>query len=110
MYAVIETGGKQYKVRSGEVVRIEKLPVEAGSTVKLEKVLLIQGDKGITVGTPTIPGASVMGEVVSQGRGRKLVIFKKKRRKNYRRTRGHRQSYTQVKVTQIESGSASASF
>ncbi len=104
MYAVIESGGKQYKVHSGEVVALEKLPVEVGSAVKLEKVLLIQGDQGMTLGTPTIPGASVMGEVVAEGRGRKLVVFKKKRRKGYRRTQGHRQSYTRVRIKEIQSG------
>ena len=105
MYAVVETGGKQYKVRSGEVVSFEKLPAEVGSDVKLEKVLLIQGSQGMTLGTPSIPGASVMGEVLAQGRGRKVIIFKKKRRKGYRRTQGHRQSYTQVRIKEIQPGS-----
>jgi large subunit ribosomal protein L21 len=105
MYAVVESGGKQYKVRSGEVVSFEKLSAEVGSDVKLEKVLLIQGDQSMTLGTPSIPGASVMGEVVAQGRGRKLVVFKKKRRKNYRRTQGHRQAYTQVRIKEIQPGS-----
>ncbi len=108
MYAVIESGGKQYKVSSGEVVTLEKLPVEKGETVRLEKVLLVQAESGTTIGTPTISGACVTGEVVSQKRGRKITVFKKKRRKNYRRTRGHRQSQTQIRITGIEPGSGEA--
>ena len=102
MYAVIESGGKQYKVVPGAIVAVERLPAEVGTTVKLDRVLLIQGDNDLTIGTPTIPGASVTGEVVAQGRARKIVVFKKKRRKNYRRTRGHRQAYTSLKITEIK--------
>ena len=101
MYAVIESGGKQYKVVPGAIVAVERLPAEVGTTVKLDRVLLIQGDNNLTIGTPTIPGASVTGEVVAQGRAGKIVVFKKKRRKNYRRTRGHRQAYTSLKITEI---------
>ena len=102
MYAVIESGGKQYKVVPGAIVAVERLPAEVGTTVKLDRVLLIQGDNDLTIGTPTIPGASVTGEVVAQGRAGKIVVFKKKRRKNYRRTRGHRQAYTSLKITEIK--------
>ncbi|HLB94744.1 MAG TPA: 50S ribosomal protein L21 [Nitrospiria bacterium] len=102
MYAVIESGGKQYKVVPGAIVAVERLPAEVGTTVKLDRVLLIQGDNNLTIGTPTIPGASVTGEVVAQGRAGKIVVFKKKRRKNYRRTRGHRQAYTSLKITEIK--------
>ena len=102
MYAVIESGGKQYKVVPGAIVVVERLPAEVGTTVKLDRVLLIQGDNDLTIGTPTIAGASVTGEVVAQGRAGKIVVFKKKRRKNYRRTRGHRQAYTSLKITEIK--------
>ena len=102
MYAVIESGGKQYKVVPGAIVAVERLPAEVGTTVKLDRVLLIQGDNDLTIGTPTIAGASVTGEVVAQGRAGKIVVFKKKRRKNYRRTRGHRQAYTSLKITEIK--------
>jgi large subunit ribosomal protein L21 len=101
MYAVIESGGKQYKVVPGAIVAVERLPAEVGTTVKLDRVLLIQGDNDLTIGTPIIAGASVTGEVVAQGRAAKIVVFKKKRRKNYRRTRGHRQAYTSLKITEI---------
>lgn len=103
-YAVIESGGKQYRVQSGDVVSLEKLPGEVGSAISLDKVLFLQGDNGPSVGTPTIEGASVTGEVVAQGRDRKIIIFKKKRRKNYRRTQGHRQALTKVKITGIQTG------
>ncbi len=106
MYAVIETGGKQYKVRSGDLLSVEKLPVQAGETIKLEKVLFIQGGNQSTVGDPLIPGAFVTGEVMAHGRNRKIIVFKKKRRKNYRRTQGHRQANTQIRITGIETGAA----
>jgi large subunit ribosomal protein L21 len=108
VYAVIETGGKQYRVNSGQVISLEKIRGEAGETIQLDRVLLIQGDQGITVGAPTIPGASVTAEVVAQGRGPKVVVFKKKRRKNYRRTNGHRQSQTKVRITDIVAGPGAA--
>jgi large subunit ribosomal protein L21 len=107
-YAVIESGGKQYRVSSGDVVALEKLPEAAGETVKLDKVLLIRDKDRTTVGTPTIPGASVSGEVVAHGKDRKVIVFKKKRRKNYRRTRGHRQAHTQIRITGIEAGTGAA--
>jgi large subunit ribosomal protein L21 len=104
VYAVIESGGKQYRVSSGQELALEKIPAKEGETVRLDRVLLIQGEQGVTVGVPTIPGASVTAEVLSQGRGRKVIVFKKKRRKNYRRTNGHRQAQTRVRITDIVAG------
>jgi large subunit ribosomal protein L21 len=101
MYAVIRTGGKQHRVAPGEVVKVEKLAGEAGSTVTLDDVLAIGDDKGLTVGTPTLEGASVTAEVLEQARADKIIVFKKKRRQNYRRKRGHRQHLTVLRITDI---------
>jgi len=100
MYAVIETGGKQYRVEPGETVRIETLPGEAGDAVEFSRVLLISGDS-VAVGRPAIAGAVVTGEIVEQGLGEKLIVYKFKRRKNYRKRNGHRQELTRIKVTKI---------
>ena len=100
-YAVIRTGGKQYRVAPGDVLRIERLPGEVGASVEFEEVLLAAADEAIRIGTPLVEGALVRGEIVSQTRARKILIFKKKRRKNYRRRRGHRQFITTVRVTEI---------
>jgi large subunit ribosomal protein L21 len=101
MFAVIKTGGKQYRVAAEDVITIEKLPSEAGASVIFDDVLMIgDGDKA-TIGTPLVAGASVAGEVVEQTRGDKVRIFKKKRRKHYQRTAGHRQHLTVVKITDI---------
>ena len=101
MFAVIKTGGKQYRVAANDKITIEKLPAEAGSTITFEEVLMVgDGDKA-TVGTPLVAGASVAGEVVEQTRGDKIFVFKKKRRKHYRRRAGHRQYLTVVKITDI---------
>jgi large subunit ribosomal protein L21 len=99
-YAVIRTGGKQYRVEPGSLIRVEKLEGDVGSTVEFTEVLLAGGDT-IRIGTPLVEGAIVRGEIVDQLRDKKVLIFKKKRRKNYRRRRGHRQSLTAVKVTEI---------
>ncbi len=99
-YAVIRTGGKQYRVEPGTLLRVERLDGEAGAAVEFTEVLLTAGD-AIKVGTPLVDGAVVRGEIVAQGRAKKVLIFKKKRRKNYRRRRGHRQSITTVRVTEI---------
>jgi large subunit ribosomal protein L21 len=99
-YAVIRTGGKQYRVAPGDVVRIERLDGEVGAPVEFTEVLLTGGDT-VRVGTPLVDGARVRGEIVAQGRARKILVFKKKRRKNYRRRRGHRQAVTTVRVTEI---------
>ncbi|MFQ5665477.1 MAG: 50S ribosomal protein L21 [Candidatus Binatia bacterium] len=103
-YAVIRTGGKQYRVTTGDVIRVEKLAGEPGSEVEFTDVLMTAGDDGPRVGTPLVPGSRVLAEVMHQGRAKKVLVFKKKRRKNYRRHRGHRQSFTAVRVTQIEPG------
>ena len=104
MYAIVETGGKQYRATQGAVLQVEKLDGAVGSTFMLDKVLLISGEATTTIGTPVIPKAIVTGEIVAQGRTAKVIVFKKKRRKAYRRTRGHRQSFTSVKVTGISEG------
>ncbi len=101
MYAIIETGGKQYRVAPGEVVQLEKLAGEVGQKVELDKVRFVNADGQIHVGQPLVEGARVAGEVVKQSRTRSITVFKKKRRKNYRRTKGHRQSFTQVRITSI---------
>ncbi|WKB36844.1 50S ribosomal protein L21 [Terrilactibacillus sp. S3-3] len=100
MYAIIETGGKQLKVEEGQAVYVEKLPAEAGETVTFDKVLFIGGED-VKVGTPTVEGASVTAKVVEQGREKKIVVFKFKKRKNYRRKQGHRQPYTKVTIETI---------
>ena len=102
MYAIIETGGKQQKVTPGEQLRIEKLEAEVGDTVRFDKVMLVNRDGEVALGKPYVDGASVTAEVTEQGRAKKILVFKKKRRKQYRRTRGHRQSFTAVKVEAIE--------
>lgn len=101
MFAVIKTGGKQYRVASGDVIEVEKLAGEAGSSVDIDEVLLVSDGKKITSGAPIIDGARVSAEIVEQGRGDKVKIFKKKRRKGYRRTAGHRQYITTLKITDI---------
>ena len=108
MYAVVESGGKQYKVRTGEVVALEKLEGEKGTVINLERVLMIEDQGEIKVGTPIISGAVVRGEILRTEKAKKIIIFKKKRRKAYRRTNGHRQLFTQVKITGIEAESKSA--
>ena len=102
MHAIIETGGKQYKVAEGDTLFIEKLPVEAGEAVTFDKVLaVIDGDK-ITVGTPVVDGAKVTASVVKNGKGKKVIVFKYKPKKGYRRKQGHRQPYTKVTIGKIE--------
>ncbi len=104
MFAVIKTGGKQYKVAPGDTLFVEKLPGEAGEVVALDQVLMLGDDKGTTVGTPLVEGATVAAEVLRQDRHAKVIVFKKKRRKNYRRTHGHRQETTVLQVTEILTG------
>lgn len=101
MYAIIETGGKQYKVSEGDVIYIEKLPQEEGEKVTFDRVLLIKKDPGVVVGTPFVAGATVTGVVDRHGRGKKLVVFKYKPKKNYKRKLGHRQPYTKVTIEKI---------
>jgi large subunit ribosomal protein L21 len=97
MFAVIKTGGKQYRVVSGDVIKVEKLEGEAGATIALDQVLMV----GDTIGTPLVAGATVSAEVIAQDRGPKVIIFKKKRRQNYRRKNGHRQDLTVLRITEI---------
>lgn len=100
MYAVVETGGKQYRVAPGDKLRVEKLPAEPGASVNLDRVLMISDDKGMRVGSPTL-GETVTAKVVAHGRGEKIRIFKMRRRKHYRRQAGHRQHYTELEITGI---------
>ncbi len=102
MYAVIRSGGKQYRVSQGGSLRVEKLPGEVGSSVTLDEVLMIGGDGDVKIGTPKVDGAQITGTIVAQGRGPKIRVFKMKRRKGYRRKAGHRQYYTEVRVDEIE--------
>ncbi len=100
-YAVIRTGGKQYRVAPGDVVRVERLDGEVGATIEFPEVLLTAGDGAVRVGRPLVDGVLVRGQIVAQGRARKVLVYKKKRRKNYRRRRGHRQAITTIRVTEI---------
>ena len=102
MYAVLQTGGKQYRVQEGDVITIEKLDAEAGKKVEFDKVLVLSDDNGLKVGTPYLEGAKVVGKVVENGKGQKIVIFKYKNKKEYRKKQGHRQPYTQVKIEAIK--------
>jgi large subunit ribosomal protein L21 len=102
VYAVIRAGGKQYRVQPGEVVRLEHLEAAVGATVTLDEVLLVADDGGVRVGTPRLESATVVGTVVEQGRDAKLRVFKYKKRKRYRRTKGHRQSFTAVRIERVQ--------
>jgi len=103
MYAVIRSGGKQYRVSQGGSIRVEKLAGEVGSSITLADVLMIGGEGDVKIGTPTVDGAQVTGTIVDQGRAKKIRVFKMKRRKGYRRTHGHRQDYTEIRVDAISS-------
>lgn len=109
MFAVIKTGGKQYKVAANDLVRVEKLAGEAGDAITFENVLMVGADADVTLGTPLVDGALVAGEVVEQFRDKKVIIFKKKRRQHYRRKNGHRQELTLVRITEILTGGAKPS-
>lgn len=104
MYAVIRTGGKQYRVAENQVLFVEKLDAEVGSTVELDEVLMVGGEDGPKFGRPLVEGARVEATVLDQTKAPKVVVFKKKRRKNYRRKRGHRQLQTVLRVTRIVAG------
>ncbi len=101
MYAVIETGGKQYRVAPGDVIEVEKLEASEGAEVALDRVLMVVDGEQLKIGTPMLAGAKVMATVKSHGRADKIRIFKLRRRKNYRRTQGHRQYYTKIEITGI---------
>ena len=100
MYAIIATGGKQYKVAEGDIIKVEKLGVEAGETFTFDQVLAVCGDQ-MVVGNPTVEGATVTASVVENGRGKKVVVYKYKRKTGYHKKNGHRQSYTAVKIEKI---------
>ena len=100
MYAIIATGGKQYKVSEGDIITIEKLGVEAGEKVTFDQVLAVSGDE-MKVGNPTVTGATVEASVVKEGRGKKVIVYKYKRKTGYHKKNGHRQAFTQVKIEKI---------
>lgn len=102
MYAIIEACGKQYKVSKGDVVFFEKLDTEEGKTVKFDKVILVSDNGKVEVGAPYVKGAKVEGKVVAHGKAKKIIVFKYKAKKNYRRKQGHRQPYTKVEITSIK--------
>ena len=106
-YAIIRTGGKQYRVAPGDLIRVERLDGEPGAAVAFTDVLMTAHEGTLQVGTPLVAGARVTGQVVQQGKAKKILVFKKKKRKNYRRHHGHRQMFTSVRVTQIEIGAES---
>ncbi|MBS0184416.1 MAG: 50S ribosomal protein L21 [Nitrospira sp.] len=101
MYAIVETGGKQYRVEAGSTIQVQSLAGDVGTQIELNQVRLLQGDTGLMIGQPLIEGAKVTAEIVRQGRTRSITVFKKKRRKNYRRTRGHRQGFTKLLIKTI---------
>ncbi|MFX4261614.1 50S ribosomal protein L21 [Pelotomaculum propionicicum] len=103
MYAIIETGGKQYRVQEGDMLNVEKLPAEAGEVVEIDKVLAVVNGEEIKIGTPMVQGAKVILKVLRSGRDKKIIVFKFKAKKNYRRKQGHRQPFSQVLVEKIES-------
>lgn len=102
MYAIIETGGKQYRVSEGDTLYIEKLPAEVGETVEVDRVLALIDGENVKIGSPLVSGARVVLKVIRHGRGKKIIVFKFKAKKNYRRKQGHRQAFTQVTVEKIE--------
>jgi len=101
MYAVIKTGGKQHKVSEGDILTIEKIAGNTGETVVFEEVLMVSGDSDVRIGTPVVPGAKVVGEIIAQEKAPKITVFKKKRRKGFHKKTGHRQPLTRMKVKGI---------
>jgi large subunit ribosomal protein L21 len=106
MYAVIKTGGKQYKVAAGDYLKVEKLDGDVGSKVVIDKILMVADGDNVTIGSPLVAGAKVNATVLSHGKGDKVMIFKFHRRKHYRKTQGHRQSYTEIQIDDINGKSA----
>ncbi|WP_458862236.1 50S ribosomal protein L21 [Acidaminobacterium chupaoyuni] len=102
MYAIIVAGGKQYKVAEGDTIYVEKMDIADGESVKFDNVLVVEKDGNVTVGAPTVEGASVSGKVVKTGKAKKIMVFKYKSKKNYRRRQGHRQPFTKVTIEKIE--------
>lgn len=101
MYAIIETGGKQYRVQPGDELKVEKLEIEENETFTFDKVLMVGSEDGIKVGTPLLDGASVSAKIVCNGKGKKIIVFKYKNKTNYRRFRGHRQPFSLVRIETI---------
>lgn len=108
MYAIIETGGKQYRVENGDQIAVEKLGIADGEAVTFDKVLVVGSDDGVKVGTPYVEGSAVEGKVIESGKGKKVIIFKYKAKKDYRKKQGHRQPYTLVEITGIDGVKAPA--
>ena len=102
MYAIVNTGGKQYKVQEGDILRIEKIPGEIGAGVDFDQVLMVSDGENVTIGTPTLENVGIKAHIVDQGKTKKVLVFKYKRRKRYRRKQGHRQQFTAVKIDKIE--------
>ena len=102
MYAIVKTGGKQYKVQEGDVLFVEKLEAEVDSTVELNEVLAVSKEEGLVVGKPVVDGAKVVAKVADQGKAKKVIVFKYKRKKDYRKKQGHRQPYTKLVIEKIE--------
>ena len=107
-YAIVQTGGKQYRVQPGDTIRVETLPHAEGDSVELDAVLMVSKDGDVTLGTPTVPGAKVTTQVVRNGRDKKIIVFKYKAKTRYRRKNGHRQGYTDLKVMDISFGNRAA--
>ena len=102
MYAIVDSGGKQYKVKEGEVLRVEKLAGKVGDSVSFDRILMFSDGENVNIGTPLLEDVAVSGHIVEQGKAKKIIVFKYKRRKRYRRKRGHRQQFTAVKVDSIK--------
>jgi len=102
MYAIIQTGGKQYKVSPGDEIKVEKIKVEPGEVITIDKVLMVAKDDGIEVGRPYLENTVVRAKILKHGKGKKIIVFKYKRRKNYKRKKGHRQHYSLIKIEAIE--------
>jgi large subunit ribosomal protein L21 len=108
MYAVVNTGGKQYKVQQGEILRVEKIPGDVGSPVTFDRVLMFSDGENVSIGQPELDNIAVEGHIVEQGKAKKIIVFKYKRRKRYRRKQGHRQAFTAVQIDNIADKEAKA--
>ena len=102
MYAIVNSGGKQYKVKEGDILKVEKLAGEVGDNVSFDKILMFSDDENVNIGTPLLEDVTVNGHIVEQGKAKKIIVFKYKRRKRYRRKQGHRQQFTAVKIDSIK--------
>ena len=102
MYAIVKSGGKQYKIQEGDVIRVEKIPGDLDNPISFDQVLMFSDGETVRIGQPELNDVTVKGHIVEQGKGKKIIVFKYKRRKRYRRKQGHRQQYTAIKIDQIE--------